>query len=328
MFGGLVLSIAGVLFIFFVIQKERTWEIFEKMHPGFLLMALSFVFAVWIVEGLRIQIILNLLKAPVKLSEVVEINIVSNFVAAITPASTGGPPAQTYLLYRRGVPMDVSLTVVTVRLLLTFAFFSILVPFLLILYRNMLEFTFFLNFMFTTAVVAIILLIGLSFYLIFKPQLVKKVVLLCMKSFPLNRWVKNAEQISEVIYTKARDFNHTLLVLWSTPRRERLLGLVVLTLAHWILFFAIAPALFLGLGVKPALLSVLVRQVIFYFGIAYVPLPGGSGVAELGLAGLFGPLVPSYLLAGFVGGWRFLTYHINIIFGGLLALRMAKKGLI
>ncbi len=328
MYLALILSVGGVLFVYLLTFEEQTLTVFERIHYGYLLLAFLLVCFMWIIEALRIKAILHLLGSPVSLLKVLEINLISNFAAAITPANTGGPPAQAYLLRFQGVPMEKSLTVVTVKLFLTLAFFSLLTPVLLLLYQRMLQFSLLVNLLFGAAILLIAVFLILGFYVLFKPLLVKRIVLFFLTKLPLKKWISDPEQSAELVYEKVKGFNKTLIKFLSLSRPERLLWIVFLTLIYWSLFFSIAPVLLLGLGSSPEMLSVLVRQVIFYFGISYIPLPGGSGVAELGLAGLFGPLIPSYLLAGFVGGWRFLTYHMNLIVGGLLVLRLAKRGIV
>ena len=54
--------------------------------------------------------------------------------------------------------------------------------------------------------------------------------------------------------------------------------------------------------------------------IIYVPVPGGSGVAEFGLASLFMLFVPSSVLGIFVMSWRFFTYYVLLFLGGLVSL--------
>jgi uncharacterized membrane protein YbhN (UPF0104 family) len=50
-------------------------------------------------------------------------------------------------------------------------------------------------------------------------------------------------------------------------------------------------------------------------------VPGGSGVAELGAAALFGALAPGVSLL-FVAVWRGCTFYMNLAVGGLAAARI------
>jgi len=85
----------------------------------------------------------------------------------------------------------------------------------------------------------------------------------------------------------------------------------------------------LGLNKPAPYLQALIWQVVLQMIIAYVPVPGGSGVAELSLASLFVYFVPPSILGIFVMVWRFFTYYVLLFFGGFIALGSLKlyKGL-
>ncbi|MDI6689126.1 MAG: flippase-like domain-containing protein [Actinomycetota bacterium] len=93
----------------------------------------------------------------------------------------------------------------------------------------------------------------------------------------------------------------------------------------WLLLFAIAPLLLLGLRVKINVVQVLFYQFVLFFLIPLSPTPGGSGAAELGFAALLASLVPKHLLAVFVLLWRFLTYYLNLVVGGAILVLFLRK---
>jgi hypothetical protein len=76
--------------------------------------------------------------------------------------------------------------------------------------------------------------------------------------------------------------------------------------------------------VTPDIRAAFTWQVMIVLIMAYVPVPGGSGVAEFGLATLFAPFVPSHILGVFIVAWRFFTYYIPLTLGGLLTLVKKK----
>jgi glycosyltransferase 2 family protein len=97
------------------------------------------------------------------------------------------------------------------------------------------------------------------------------------------------------------------------------------TVVFWGLFYSIAPILLLGLGVVPDIRAAITWQVMIMLIIPYIPVPGGSGVAEFGLATLFAPFVPSHILGVFIVAWRFFTYYLTLIFGGLSTFVLKAK---
>jgi len=97
-----------------------------------------------------------------------------------------------------------------------------------------------------------------------------------------------------------------------------------LTAAFWLCLFSIAPVILLGLGKPVPYFQAVIWQFVIQMIIVYLPLPGGSGAAELGLASLFVYFVPPSVLGIFVLVWRLLTYYVSLFFGGLIALGNLK----
>ncbi|MBE3140153.1 MAG: flippase-like domain-containing protein, partial [Thermoplasmata archaeon] len=60
--------------------------------------------------------------------------------------------------------------------------------------------------------------------------------------------------------------------------------------------------------------------------IVMMPLtPGSSGIAELFTAGLYAILIGPSLLGVFVILFRFITFHMNMIAGGIFQYRIFKS---
>jgi uncharacterized protein (TIRG00374 family) len=59
----------------------------------------------------------------------------------------------------------------------------------------------------------------------------------------------------------------------------------------------------------------MVLQTVFFFILSSVPIPGGSGVAEIGFASIFTHMVPGSLLGVYVSLWRLFTYYLMLLVG-------------
>lgn len=69
-----------------------------------------------------------------------------------------------------------------------------------------------------------------------------------------------------------------------------------------------------------------IMQTLIYLVLPFFPTPGASGVAELGVASLFIAFIPGNYLGIVVFGWRFFTFYLLLIPGGILCLREISKG--
>ncbi len=128
------------------------------------------------------------------------------------------------------------------------------------------------------------------------------------------------------VMTTAEEFRANLSLIFK-EKKGQLLIVFLLTILYWPLYLAIAPVMLLfGLGMKVVLTTVLVVQFVWLFLISCVPVPGGSGVTEIGFAALFKLFgVPQHLLGIFVVIWRVFTFYLNTFVGGAAFMRIVAK---
>jgi uncharacterized membrane protein YbhN (UPF0104 family) len=56
----------------------------------------------------------------------------------------------------------------------------------------------------------------------------------------------------------------------------------------------------------------------------FIPTPGASGVAEVGFAALFSPVCPGELLSIYMLLWRFFTFYLGVIIGGIIVINILR----
>jgi uncharacterized protein (TIRG00374 family) len=100
-------------------------------------------------------------------------------------------------------------------------------------------------------------------------------------------------------------------------------GITFLTVFYWIISLSIAPAVLKGFGVNIGnrIFRLLLLEFAILFLVSFIPIPGGSGFTEMGLYSLFSFYLPKHLLAVSVAIWRFLSYYLTTLIGGLFFLR-------
>jgi uncharacterized protein (TIRG00374 family) len=100
----------------------------------------------------------------------------------------------------------------------------------------------------------------------------------------------------------------------------------LLTILYWILFFGIAPLLMYAFGLNPAgkITEIILLQFILIFVLAYLPIPGGTGVMELSLYSVL-VFIPLQFRAVFIFIWRFLSYYLSTFVGGVVLLKLLNS---
>ena len=316
----LTLSVTAALSVLIYHFEEETLESLLYMRKEFLFVAGLMVLTLCLLEGLRIKVLVATLTQGKRISLFagMEIFLMTFFFAAVTPFAAGEWPAHIYALKRHGLSIGEATAVTVMRAFVTRILFTA-AAFLMFLYFLEQPIPNFINQVFIYAFLGSLASTLVLLLLIWKPHLLER--LLQKVSF----LEKSARGRKVFFYLREemgeyRDATHSL----SRWHIGSVALIVLLTLGFWFFFFSIAPVLLLGLNRVVPFTQALSWQLIVQMITFYVPLPGGSGVVELGVARLYSFFVPASVLGLFVLSWRFFTYYLLLFFGGLVALKRIK----
>ncbi len=323
----LSLSIAAALFIFLWNFDEDTWASLLKVKVEYLLAAVGLVFLLWLLEGLRIGLLVKTLHSNklLALRDATRVFLATFFFASVTPFAFGEWPAHIYALSKRGLTLGESSAVTATRALITRLIFTFAAVSLLIIFKGVPVPTF-INKVFIYAVYISLLTALFLFFFLWKPQIFDWFLQKVSSLKILKRWLEKKPAGKKAYLFLDRELRRFLETARSLNRYKlkSISVIVLLSLAYWVCFFSIAPVILLGLGKPVPYLQSLIWQFVIQMIIVYLPLPGGSGAVELGLASLFVYFVPSSILGIFVLVWRLLTYYTSLFFGGLVVLGELK----
>lgn len=156
-----------------------------------------------------------------------------------------------------------------------------------------------------------------------KPRLAKVLVNLILNKIHLTRFSQKIQPFIQKFLDEVEIFHHSI----KEFRKAFHFYLVILsTVGYWVCFFAVAPLLMqaFGLNIPGMFVKSILLQFILFFVMAYLPIPGGSGVMELGLFSVLS-FVPIQLRALLIIIWRFLSYHLSTLVGGIILLRLINR---
>ena len=74
----------------------------------------------------------------------------------------------------------------------------------------------------------------------------------------------------------------------------------------------------MGDGTKMTIVETIVSSAYVYLIGAFVPIPGASGGIEYGFTQFFGNFLEGSIISAMLIVWRFLTYYLGVIIGGIL----------
>lgn len=324
----LAISLASLVVILYFTVDENTFESVLRLKPSYLLLSALMVVVMWLLEGLRIKTLAAALghEGSLRLRDMVRVHLITFFFAGVTPMAFGEWPAQIYGLSRCGLPAGRSAAVSLVRTVLSKSVFVVLAAFLLfvdgraasgsgVIFR-LFRYAFWVLTATTSFYLLMLWQAGLAQAVLTKLQRFRRFQALYGRKPKLRAFIGN-------VLGEAVRFQETAHQI-NRGTGLRFFGPFVLTLAFWSVMFAVAPVLLLGLGVVPDVRAAVAWQVMIMLLIPYVPLPGGSGLAEFGLATLFSSFVPAHLIGVFILAWRFFTYYLTLITGGLTVFILRK----
>ncbi|HHX76866.1 MAG TPA: flippase-like domain-containing protein [Firmicutes bacterium] len=316
----LALSILSLSLLLYFTWEEETLNSLKMINIRGLLLVSVLVVCLWTLEGLRNKVILLSLGSPIRLSLMASarIYLATFFCAGVTPWAIGEWPCYIYGLTRRQVPPGEAAAAALLRSFFTKIFF-LLCSGMVIIFSKSLRIISSAELLFRGAFTAAALSFLAYFLIMFKPGIALAILELLHGITPVRKIFNSRYSLTKFFQTlldEACRFRACMKKILSRGFFFLVLTFI-LTAVYWMAYFSIAPLLLWGLGLTPSLLPVISWQMIIVLVLTYVPLPGGSGVAEFGAASLFAGFVPSPLLGIFILAWRFFTYFVTLIAGAV-----------
>lgn len=325
-----LLTMGGLLFSS---TSAATWYSLRTIHPKNILLMFGVVILSWLLEAWRVKIIARLLDESIDFFDMLRINLASIFSGNITPLYSGSVPTQVYLLHQYGISLGKASAIVTIRLSFTSLLVAVGGPLLLFLFKE--QFLAAIGLTSLTSLVNYFLLLALAFaalllLLLFRPRkgesLVKKIF-----GFKFVRQIlgAKADLLCQKLLTEGEEFRACLGTLFM-EKTLPVLFVFFLTFCSWLSTLLIAPVVMMafGVNVQDKIIRIVLLECVIHFLLSFVPIPGGSGVAEIGFFSLFAIYLPKHLQAISVTLWRLFSYHLNTLVGGVCFLRLftTKQG--
>lgn len=308
----LFVSLGSLLLILFVIPETSvtgdTFRSLKNIRGEYLFLAIGIHIMALFLWGMRLKVLTKAIGGDIGLLESMNIIIPSLFAACITPSKFGGEPVRLYLLNKKGISVGDSTAVVVGERLLDAFFLGLSMPLSLYIFSGHYEVVM-LPVLFS-AVLFFIFLMGILAYILSSPDDLKRFCARIARRM-------NAEKHIERINSEIDNFHSSF---WRFMRNNRtsLLIAMIFTSLFWLAEVSIASFILIGLGIDPMWSTSFAAQIILAVFITIPITPGSSGVAELGITSVYGTLVTSSAMLGlFVLIWRFVTYYINFIIGGI-----------
>ena len=282
---------------------------------GILLMSLYYV-----LKSVCMYLLSKEYKKDVTFKEMLNHFLITQFFNGITPFSTGGQPAQIYMLRKSGIKVA-NATSITISDFLIYQIALIAVGFTSLIINGIFKLINIDKVLLTLIVIGFILniLIGVFLVLIsFSKKFNNFIGRIVLKIISKIKLIKNREALIDKLKDKLNEFNEGSKII----RKDKgllvkcfLLNYVAL-LSYYMVAFFIFRSLDSNTGIT-LIISIIVSSFVLLIG-AFVPIPGGSGGIEGAFLTIFAYLVSGSIIKSALIMWRFITYYLCVLVGGIL----------
>ena len=318
----IIIMILSILFIFYIMKDNFKSTIFWliKSNKLFLLLAIIIYAISFLIDSYSFKIIINQYHKFYSFKKSIKLNIMTKFFNGITPLSTGGQPMQLYELHKENIKIHDATNIV----IQFYIIFQIALVFLsttaIVLNRCFHMFTqntVLRNFVIIGYIINFLILIFL-FFISFNNKFNEKIISWIIKILAKLNIVKDKEKTFEIWKEKCKNFYISAHKLKENPK-SLIIG-VILQLIQ-LLFCYSVPIIVVHAMKIPSNLNIfntLVASAYIFLVGCYIPIPGGTGGMEFGFMGFFGNFISKGTLSSATILWRFITYYLPVIIGGIV----------
>jgi uncharacterized protein (TIRG00374 family) len=263
------------------------------------------------------------------------------FTSAITPSAVGGTALATIYIWKEGLSVGKSTSIVVATSFLDELYFSLIFPLIFILFSKTELFQVansnsFTNQFFYFAIAGYFIKLGwtilMGYSIFINPGFFGKLVKKIFKISFLKKWISTVEKMASDFEISNAELKNKPLKFWLKSFVSTILSW---TSRYWVLNFLL---LALVVSIKSDItagsyiisaydhLLIFARQLIMWIMMLIMPTPGGSGFVEVIFMHYIADFVP---VTGFVIimvlAWRLVTYYPYLIIGAIIVPKWINK---
>ncbi|WP_208559375.1 lysylphosphatidylglycerol synthase transmembrane domain-containing protein [Marinilactibacillus kalidii] len=322
----LCISFGYIIFHFRDLNLNEAAKNLRQIEVSWLLLGMGIMCIYWFLEALVLCKMSNKTQTRQSLWKSIQITMIGQFFNTITPFSSGGQPAQLFMMVKNGISIGVGSSV----LLMKFIVFQAMLVFssiIVLLFGHeylqsntipQLNTLILVGFGLNTLVIITLISIAKSKRVaFFIARSILKPVSFFIKRERYLKWKEKLDQKLVSFHEESNRMSFDLKLLFQCS---------VLTLVQLWLFFSIPYFVIHGLGIANInFFQVIAFHAFIMMFSSLVPIPGGSGGAEYSFSLLFGLILQPTILILCLIFWRFITYYSCIIFGSFFLFVAGKK---
>jgi glycosyltransferase 2 family protein len=296
-----------------------TWPETEQqalLEPPVHLVLLGFVALELVARGFKFKLNAMALRIPLHIRAGIRTSLGGDFGSAVTPSRTGAEPARFLILAEAGVPKGGILMLLFGEVFLEMMSLAVIVLALLMIFQAS-DGAFIGVLALAIGYALLVSTIGvIGVYLSRRPVRGKAPKLLRRVGMHGGHWraVQRALRQLRLHIGQVRHARWGLLVL-----------ALIASVIHILCRLAVLPVLAYSLGSDATLGPLILWPLVMFYGGILIPAPAGGGLIEVVFAAALGGTLEGGELGASLIWWRFYTFYIYVLLGGLVAGATVKR---
>jgi len=299
----LIAATAITLTVIFVklANPKQIWAVIENYPVKYLLLAMAAICLAWVIDTLRIRIILASTGHRIAFPLLMVIMTANHFVTLVTPFTAGGVPFMIYVLYRYRLSVGQATGIITSASFGAQIGFVVVVALVLTLMANVPEQI--------APYISYLKLIVLLYALI-----LSALISIVWHGHRFRRWFERFSRYPNI----SQWFNGFIATFRQTFTRKGrcFMGSILCGGSYFALLYLAGCFLLTGLQANPSV-SFDSYSIATLLGISssFTPIPGGVGISEIFSVYILDDTFSHDRLGAFIILWRTVIFYIPLIIG-------------
>ena len=318
------------VYLFKVEGVENIQKILQTVNYGWVLVGLMCLFGMWIAESITLQIPLKKIYPKQNIGNSIKITMIGQLFNNLTPFASGGQLMQTYILSKEGKRASDSLSVLTMKFVITQ---TTLIVFTILVVIS--QFGFFINIFKNLVWIGILgILINIIIVVLFflagtRKEFVMKIArpivrFLGKLHIGKIKFIKNPEEKLEKLENSVENYSEQFKKMQK--EKKTLIAMTLIGLIQNILYYAITYAVYRAFGNYGAsFLQIITTQAFLMLIMTIFPTPGSGLGAEGGFLLLFGSIFKNGTINLSILFWRIYVFYLPILIGTLFFIPTKNK---
>lgn len=327
-FQAFLLLFLTIIVLFFLLKDNFQSVILElkNMNIIWIIVSLLLIFIYWFFKAIGAYIITRQIQPKFSIKDSLKINFIVYFFNSITPFAVGGHPVQVNLLRKKGISITNGANI-TIQNFIVYQIAVIIIQFFSIIFalktnlfgeNIILKNLVFMGMALDFSIILFLFILAFSkktkFILInFGISVLTKLRIVKDKEETLNNWHEKINRFHIGAIALIKNKKDFLTAIFCN-----LLGIIAFYLSPLTLVYATGNYYSIT-----SIQSIYITACIIMMA-DLIPTPGQIGGVEYGFTSLFGNFINSSILSAVLITWRFLSYYLIILIGGI-TLNIKKK---